>query len=164
MHEEAARLGACICQRNGDVWRIEADALNAAPPALARMIVHDAMVNASRGRTIAFHHVEDALEVGRGTGGSFDAPGQRLERIGAFLVLTGRAAGTLGHGNSASPVNFFRYPLSIPGEVELAAFRLAVSAEALPAGLTRPVQSWAASGRLDRSICRLSRRWSGQLP
>ena len=94
--DEAERLSAAICRREGDRWQVDADALNHAPPALARMMVHAAMTAAARGRPVAFHHVAAALELCRAGGGPIDGPGQRVERIGGSLVLTGRPEGALG--------------------------------------------------------------------
>jgi tRNA(Ile)-lysidine synthase len=94
--DAAERLSAAICRREGDRCRIDAEALNDAPPALARLVVHAAMTAASRGRPIEFHHVAAALELCRAGGGPIDGPGQRVERIGASLVLTGRPEGAVG--------------------------------------------------------------------
>jgi tRNA(Ile)-lysidine synthase len=126
-------LAAAISCREGDRWLIDISALNAAPPALARLVVHAAMTAASGGRPVAFRHVAAALELSRSAGGgpgsfSFDGPGQHLERIGLSLVLTTRHG---GRASAAVPVsNLFRYPLSIPGEVQLPEAGCVVSAEA----------------------------------
>ena len=97
-------------------------------------------------------HVDAALRL-MDEGGRLDAPGQRLERIGPALVLTGRAPGTRGRFgnlgnfenlsnplNLPNPSNFFRYPLSIPGEAALPEAGWIVSAEAA-AGADRAVVS-----------------------
>src|SRR5437667_7089090 len=100
--------------------------LAGAPVALRRLIVWSAMQRASGGRPVAFGHVEAALRLMH-THGAIDAPGQRVERVGSRLVLTGRPPGARGRlGNS----NLFRYPLSIPGEVMLPEAGWIVSAEA----------------------------------
>ena len=47
--DAAERLSAAICRREGDRWRIDAEALNAAPPALSRdWSSHAAMTEAAR--------------------------------------------------------------------------------------------------------------------
>jgi len=50
------------------------------------------------------------------TGADADLPGQRAERIGAALVLTGRPHDAVGR-RPAPAANVFRFSLSIPGEV-----------------------------------------------
>jgi tRNA(Ile)-lysidine synthase len=65
---------------------------------------------------------------------AFDAPGQRVERIGVRVVLTGRVAGAARNRPGTAKIsNLFRYPLSIPGEVELADAGRVVSAERVAA-------------------------------
>jgi tRNA(Ile)-lysidine synthase len=123
----AEALAAAISRRDRERWLVDAGALNAAPPALARMVVHGAMTAASGGRPVAFRHVAAALELSRTGGGPIDGPGQRLERIGGSLVLTTRLG---SRASTVDPVSkLFRYPLSIPGEVRLPEAGYVVSAE-----------------------------------
>jgi tRNA(Ile)-lysidine synthase len=138
--DAAGALAASISRRDGDRWLLDTGALNAAPPALARMVVHAAMTAAAGGRPVAFRHVAAALELSRSAGGgpgssSFDAPGQHLERIGASLVLTTRQGSRTSAAVTVS--NLFRYPLSIPGEVRLPEAGCVVSAEPGQARATR---------------------------
>jgi tRNA(Ile)-lysidine synthetase-like protein len=117
--------------------------LAGAPLALRRLIVWSAMQRASGGRPVAFGHVEAALRL-MDTHGAIDAPGQRVERVGSRLVLTGRPPGTRGRfglvrnlsnlPNPANRPNLFRYPLSIPGEATLPEAGWIVSAEAAADG------------------------------
>jgi tRNA(Ile)-lysidine synthase len=62
---------------------------------------------------------------------AFDAPGQRVERVGTIVVLTARPAGPAARrrttGNSSVPR--FSYPLSVPGEVLIPEIDSAISAE-----------------------------------
>jgi tRNA(Ile)-lysidine synthase len=58
-----------------------------------------------------------------------DFPGQRLERIGSSVVLTGRVDGAQGRRTPDEVSNLFRFPLSIPGEVALPGAGWVVSAE-----------------------------------
>jgi tRNA(Ile)-lysidine synthase len=57
-----------------------------------------------------------------------------VERIGDLVVLTGRVAGeVLNRPGIVKPANLFRYPLSIPGEVQLTEAGWVVSAETVAA-------------------------------
>ena len=118
--------------------------LENAPLALRRLIVWTAMQSMSGGRPISLGHVDAALRLMH-EGGRLDAPGQRLERIGPSLVLTGRPRGTRGRWsenpeNPANRANLFRYPLSIPGETALPEAGWIVSAEPA-AGADRAIVS-----------------------
>ncbi|HEX4348264.1 MAG TPA: tRNA lysidine(34) synthetase TilS [Vicinamibacterales bacterium] len=136
LEEAAGALETAVCQAGDTVIRLKAAALNAAPPALARMLVYRAMSRAGGG-DVGFRHVEAALDVSRTGAPAFAAPGQYVERVGDFLVLTGRPEGVSGRWHPGeSPVNLFRYPLSIPGEVAVAEARCVLSAE-FPAGASR---------------------------
>jgi tRNA(Ile)-lysidine synthase len=119
--------------------------LQGAAPAVARVALWRVMSEAGAGRPIAFAHVDAVVQlIGSGQDGKLDLPGQHVQRIGARLVLTTRPAGIVGrwspsrenHENLENPVklgNRFRYPLSIPGEVQLPEAGYVVSVE--PAGL-----------------------------
>ena len=106
--------------------------LKEAPAALRRLAIWQAMNAVAGSRTISFDHVEAALRLIE-TGGSIDAPGLRVQRVGVRLVLTGRPAGTKGRwanpSNLSNRANFFSYPLSIPGEASLPEAGCVVSAE-----------------------------------
>jgi len=132
MAQQSDALVRQICHRDGDIWRIDADQLNAAPVAVARALLHQTMTAAARGATVPFRHVAAALATSRGEGPPVDAPGHRVERVGQFLVLTSRPEHVTGRwngGRRTGPANFFRYPLSIPGEVRLAQAGCVISAE-----------------------------------
>jgi tRNA(Ile)-lysidine synthetase-like protein len=84
-------------------------------------------------RPISFGHVEAAIRLTDQMGDDgIDVPGQRVDRIGPRLVLTGRPLGTVGRAVAKESTSF-RYPLSIPGEVALPEAGYLLSAEALPA-------------------------------
>ena len=114
------------------VDELDVEMLMAAPVALRRLIVWNAMQRASGGRPVAFGHVEAALRLmDMDQDGSIDAPGQRVERVGSRLVLTSRRQGAnlVNPSNLANHSNLFRYPLSIPGETMLPEAGWIVSAE-----------------------------------
>jgi tRNA(Ile)-lysidine synthase len=89
------------------------------------------MNRAADGRPVSFEHVEAALQVLEAGHGAVDAPGHRVQRLGPRLVLTGRqnARSLENSKNRSSAVNLFEYPLSIPGEVQLAETGCIVAAE-----------------------------------
>lgn len=108
--------------RGGDamVREIDVDGLRSAPLALRRALLWRVMSEVAGARPIAFGHVDAALRLFDERGQTrVDVPGQRLERIGGTVVLTGRAAGAEGRQPPDGASNFFRFPLSIPGEVFL---------------------------------------------
>jgi tRNA(Ile)-lysidine synthase len=115
----------------GRAKEIDVPGLQALPLALRRLVVWRSMSEVAGPRPIGFDHVEAVLRLTRDEGSQrIDVPGQRAERIGARLVLTGRPPGTVGRG-SPDEANLFRYSLSIPGEVALPEGGWCVSAEAL---------------------------------
>ncbi|MEQ1729875.1 MAG: tRNA lysidine(34) synthetase TilS, partial [Vicinamibacterales bacterium] len=105
-----------------DGRRMEAAALAALPQAVAWRVLYGAMREAASGRLVGFHHVKQAWEVVVGSGSAFDAPGQRVERTGAYVVLSSGPAGSAGRpsGAGTGPVAAFRYTLPVPGEVTIA--------------------------------------------
>ena len=109
-------------------WRLSADGLAEAPAAVCRVLLRRAMEAAAGGRPVRFADVERARELLAAGGPPFDGPGQRVQRIGADLVLTSN--GAAGRPQRDRPfVNFFRYSLSIPGQVRLEETGDVVSAE-----------------------------------
>jgi tRNA(Ile)-lysidine synthase len=124
-------------QRFGDVVAsagrrrvIAVAALGECPVALQRLIVRRAMSEAAPGRTVRFADVQRVVDLALLDGAPFDGPGQRVERVGGNIVLTGRPAGAVGRpADGARPANLFRYPLSIPGEVSVPEAGCVVSAE-----------------------------------
>jgi tRNA(Ile)-lysidine synthase len=130
-------------------------ALLAAPLALRRLVLWRAMTAAAGGRPVAFDHVQDALALlESGTAGAgIDAPGHRLDLVGSRIVLSSSAAGAVGRATKAE-ANFFRYPLSIPGEVRLAEAGCLISAESGPAGLEPPAGRNPAVAIVRSDVCR----------
>ena len=111
-------------------YEVDAAALLAAPLALRRSVVWRVMGEVAGRRPIAFGHVAAALRlIEERADNRADFPGQRLERIGSSVVLTGRVDGAQGRRTSDEVSNLFRFPLSIPGEVALPGAGWVVSAE-----------------------------------
>ena len=118
------------------VRELDVAGLRAVPLALQRAVLWRVMSEVAGRRPIAFGHVDAALRLIHERGETrIDVPGQRLERIGPSLVLTGRVAGATGRRAPDDASNFFRFPLSIPGEVALPDAGWVVSADALAAGV-----------------------------
>jgi tRNA(Ile)-lysidine synthase len=119
-----------IVSSEGRRYVINAAVLGGCPLGLQRLIVRRAMTEAAPGRTIRFADVQRAIDLTGLDAPSFDGPGQRVERIGPNVVLTGRPAGATGRpvGLSRSR-SLFHYALSIPGEVLVPEAGCVVSAE-----------------------------------
>jgi tRNA(Ile)-lysidine synthase len=134
--------------------------LKAAPPALRRLVLWSKMNEAAGGRHVSFGHVDAVLHLLDSENGGVDVPGHRVERRGSTLVLISRPHDDGGRGAAAeagSRVNFFEYPLSIPGEVQLPEAGCVVAAE-LP-GAAGDAKAPARSGRgplafVRRDLCR----------
>jgi tRNA(Ile)-lysidine synthase len=137
--------GALVCE-------IDTDALSNASLALRRALVWRLMSEVAGRRPIAFDHVSAALRLmEERTDTQIDVPGQRLQRIGSSVVLTGRVAGAVGRMLPDARSNSFRFPLSIPGEVVLPAAGWALSAEAGSGAFAgNPGASDVVQVRLDR--------------
>ena len=126
---------------------LDVERLRAAPIALRRLALWRAMNDAAGGRPIDAAHVESALRLLDGRdGASIDAPGIRVHRIGARIVLTSRTGNRERPTSRERPPNFWRVPLSIPGEA--VADGMTVSAELAPggaAGLARGAEMGSGS-------------------
>ena len=113
-------------------WSFEREGLLSAPRALRRLALWRAMSDASGGRTVSVQHVAAALRIVEASSpaGCVDAPGHVVERIGDRVVLRN------GRSNDVRlrAADFFRYPLSIPGEVSLPEHGCIVSAALTEAG------------------------------
>jgi tRNA(Ile)-lysidine synthase len=127
------------------VLELDIERLATAPPPLRRLVLWRAMTSVSGGRAVSFRHVDAAVDLLGVDGQVMDAPGQRVQRLGARLVLTGRPEGAVGRLVPA-PVRQFEYPLSVPGEVELAEAGCTVSVEAAPAGPARSLDEQLGLG------------------
>ena len=107
-------------------WSLERAVLLSAPRALRRLALWRAMGDASGGRTVSLQHVAAALHIVESSSpaGCVDAPGHVVERIGDRVVLRSGRSDDIRF----KAADFFRYPLSIPGEVSLPEHGCIVSA------------------------------------
>jgi tRNA(Ile)-lysidine synthetase-like protein len=88
------------------------------------------MSNHAAGRLVTAAHVDAALGLlAAAEDASVDIPGGRVHRIGGRIVLDERGSSGSGHLN---PMNYWRFPLSIPGEVT--SQHMALSAEVVSDG------------------------------
>ena len=130
--DAAAEEAAARLVQAGDGRRdIDAAGLDALPLALRRLVVLRALSELADARPIGFGHVEALLHLTDEHGVQrIDLPGQRAERIADRIVLKGRPPGSTGRWPAGEhDSNFFRYSLSIPGEVLLPEAGCSVSAE-----------------------------------
>jgi len=154
LDEAAQELERRISRRDGARVVIEGAGLSSAPTAVARAVLQRLLTAGSGGRALAFETIDQAVELSRGNGTDFDAPGQRVQRIGSDIVLTGRPAGVVGRPlPSRQGIGRFRYPLSIPGEVELREVGCVISAEELVTAPARAVARNSAMAVVPRDLC-----------
>jgi tRNA(Ile)-lysidine synthase len=139
-------------RRDGQRWLVSVKALERAPMALARLLVHRTMTEASGGATIPFGQVDRVLRLMREPRGGLDVPGHRVERHGDDLAFVSRPAGVRGRWSVAPHVPSFDYPLSIPGEVVVKESGCLVTAE-----VPSPTGSAASPARFDETIAAVRR-------
>lgn len=120
-----------LVQAQSGTWTSDADVLAALPPAVAWRVLHKAMSRAAHGRLIGFDDVERAWAVVAEGGAAFDAPGHRVERVGRYVVLSSRPAGSASRRPAVpgGQVLAFSHPLPVPGEVAVPEIGCVVSAE-----------------------------------
>ena len=133
--------------------------LKAAPLPMRRLVLWRKLNEVAVGRPVSFGHVDAVLQLLESASGGVDIPGYRVHRSGSVLVLMNRPRNDDGGGfeKPGSSANFFQYPLSIPGEVELAEAGCIVAAE-LPDSAGN-AEGPARSGRgplalVRRDLCR----------
>jgi tRNA(Ile)-lysidine synthase len=154
----AADLDARIVRRSttadgAPVREIDVAALDAAPPAVRRALLWRVMSEVAGTRPVAFGHIDAALRlIEQGGATRLDIPGQRVQRIGPVVVLTGRVDGARGRRAPDAALNLFRAPLSIPGEVGLPEGGWTVSAEPLPFAAVAERTSAAVSNGADTDV------------
>lgn len=108
------------CRVAPNVWRLDGKALIALPPAVGWRVLQRGMSEAGR-LTVSSAHVAMAWELAHGRAAAFDAPRQRVERVGSDVVLRGRSAGSTGRCRveSIQKTAAFSYTVPIPGEVTI---------------------------------------------
>src|SRR5436190_3316668 len=130
--------------------RIDVAGLSSAPRALSSRVAQAALHRLAGSKSIAFDHVERllALADGPGDGRAVSLPGQYAVRAGNMVVLRP------GRADIQAGTNSFAFSLSIPGEVELGAQRLAVGAclaeaareRGAPSGPGERLKTWVGRG------------------
>jgi tRNA(Ile)-lysidine synthase len=130
LEARAIECGSSIVLQEDNGITLDAPALAALHPALASRVARTALQAAAPGRFIGFQHIDDLLELaGRVEGTAVALPGLVAFRRGTRIVL--------GGGQPAPFVNSFSIPLSIPGEVEAAGWK--VSADRPNGGPFQPM-------------------------
>jgi tRNA(Ile)-lysidine synthase len=124
LQASAARLTSAACRREGDGLRFDAEMIQRAPVAIARLAIKQAMEEVGGGRPVTLRHVLAGLEIFHSKSGAIDAPGHRLERQGSDVVLRGRPNRDVVR--NVAPA--FSYLLPVPGEVEVPEANCSVSA------------------------------------
>lgn len=147
LREQAIELaGRIVLTDERDGVRLDAAALARAPRALSSRVVRQVLEQHAGSKSVSFDHIEQVLALRAGQAVSL--PGQDAVRDGDAISVRrraaasrrSRAAATAGDGGTE-----FAISLSIPGEVELAAAGVAVTAERLDAPAARPTK-WEARG------------------
>lgn len=154
--EDAARtVAARLISRTTRGVELDADALLAEPPAIARRVIRLAQQTvAGHDRFVGFDACEAVrrFAVSKSTG-QLDLPGHRVNRRGGVLVLT-ESRGR----EKPLPVGDFSYRLEVPGQVVVpeAACAISAASRAVPSGrLAGDV--WHLAGRSDEAILEASR-------
>jgi tRNA(Ile)-lysidine synthase len=130
MSSAADEIAQRIVVRDGHGCRIESNALNGLPRALARVIVRDALGAVTGGRPVGFRWVEEALRFSRSGRRRLEGPGFHLACLEGTLLVTPREVAR--RRDVEGDANLFRLPLSIPGEVHAPAGDWVVSAAPAP--------------------------------
>jgi tRNA(Ile)-lysidine synthase len=134
-------IGANARNAGSNVWQVEAAGLLALPRAVSSRALFSLMRRAGGvGRLVGFEDVRRAWDVVEGRVSALDAPGQRLQRVGADVVLSSRPAGSAGRRPAVStgPIPAFCHPLPVPGEVVLPEIGCVMSAEVVQAAREAP--------------------------
>jgi tRNA(Ile)-lysidine synthase len=152
LREQAIELaGRIVLPDERSHTRLDAAGLAAAPRALSSRVVLHALERHAGGRSISFEHVDRVLTLRPGE--ALSLPGQDVRRVADEITIrpgaaasrrTARRGGTSGTSAVGSRTSF-AFSLSIPGEVELAAARVAVAAVRLHTADARP-RKWEGRG------------------
>jgi tRNA(Ile)-lysidine synthase len=142
LHDRAIDLAQrIVLTSERGVTGLDAAALAQAPRALSSRVARQVLEQHAGSKSVSFDHIEQLLALAGEAGPrAISLPGQTAVRTGGTIVVR-PARGRSGEGIG----NSFAVSLSIPGEVELAAARVAVAAERLDAAGARP-RKWEARG------------------
>ncbi len=154
----AAAAASRLVSRTPNGVELDANALVAEPPAIARRVIRIAQqaLGGEPGaeRFIGFDAVDAVLQfaVSKSTG-QLDLPGHRVNRRGSVLVLTASRG-----REKPVPAADFSYPLEVPGQVMVPEAACAILAETghVPSGGS-VAEVWRLAGRSDQAIIEASR-------
>ena len=154
--DEAARAAAArLISRSARAVELDAGALLAEPPAIARRVIRLAQqMAAGPGRFVGFDAGETVRRyvVSKGTG-QLDLPGHRVNRRGHLVVLT-RSQGR----EKPAPAADFAYQLEIPGRVAVPEAACAISADMKTVPIGRSAgELWHLAGRSDEAVVEAGR-------
>ena len=131
----AIDLAGPLVLRTDQNVQLDARGMQALPTALASRVARLALEAAAPGRFVARDHIDGVIGLCHGReGASVALPGQVARRLGAFVIL--------GAAPEAAFSNSFRFPLSIPGDVQVPGWALAAE----PAGVAAEVRLPPARG------------------
>ena len=151
----AETAGARLISRTSGGIEIDAEALVAEPPAVARRVIRLAQhMAAGPDHFIGFEAVEAVRRfvVSKSTG-QLDLPGHRVNRRGGAVVLTNSRG-----REKPTPAADFLYQLEVPGRVAVPEAACAISADkkAVPAGRS-PADIWQLVGHSDEAVIEAGR-------
>jgi tRNA(Ile)-lysidine synthase len=146
MAEEAARMVAA--PRRGRAIELRTRALLAFPPAVARRVVRETLIEMAGGRFLGAAHVEAVLDLAAGerSRAAADLPGVRVERIGPNVVLYSRG---LASGPAPGP---FNYAMAVPGLLHLPECGCAIEARRRQRSSGQRAASQVVSGDSDVAV------------
>jgi tRNA(Ile)-lysidine synthase len=125
------------------------------PAPIRRFVVWRVMSEVAGARPVSFVHVETVLELLRSElPRSVDMPGHSVQRLGRRLVLRRRRVGDCRRPRDARP-NFFEYPLSIPGGVQVLEADCLLTADLLAGGTFDPeiLRANPGTAMVPRALC-----------
>lgn len=149
-----AAADSIVLQRKG-VSELDATGLRTLHPALASRVARRVLEAAAPGRFVGFQHIEGLLALASGPdGASLALPGVTATRRGDRIVM--------GEADRPAFANFFRIPLSIPGEVAHGGWAVSAEEVAQPSALQAPAcrgeVAMVAAGPLRYPLAVRSRR------
>jgi tRNA(Ile)-lysidine synthase len=119
---EAAAATVRILEVEPGRVRLDREALNVLPEALARRVVQNALDTIRPHVSPALRHVDAVREMAEQSRSSHEIPGLRVEHSGRYVVLVDK-------GQPRAVPRPFRYDLEVPGEIWLPEAGVVVRAE-----------------------------------